>query len=224
MTPPRTARRCPSFIRIAAPNGDVAQLEVKKWVGNGAPQYPQGFQQDFNTHYVDPQEGYKRITDLAALNPDIAEVTDLPNKTPGYQRKAQTVVGISTLYAGTTTAPSATEQARAVVVTSKAWGHEGGNDVAIRLVNPGAGDEPMFVGVNGSMIRVNLATDASGAITSTAKDVVDAINANAAAAALVTAEHVPHQRGRRRRRRADHRPSSTTTSTRPRPTRAARRR
>ena len=48
----------PAFIRIAAPNGDVAELAVKKWVGNGAPQYAAGFQQDFNTHYVDPQEGY----------------------------------------------------------------------------------------------------------------------------------------------------------------------
>ena len=85
----------PSFIRIAAPNGDVAQMDVKKWVGNGAPQYAQGFQQDFNTHYVDPQEGYKRITDLAALNPDIAQIYDLPNKTPGYQRLAQTVVGMT---------------------------------------------------------------------------------------------------------------------------------
>src|SRR3954453_9504360 len=33
----------PSFIRIAAPNGDVAQLAVKKWVGNGAPQYAASF-------------------------------------------------------------------------------------------------------------------------------------------------------------------------------------
>ena len=55
----------PAFIRIAAPNGDVAQLEVKKWVGNGAPQYAAGFQQDFITHYVDPQEGYAKITSLA---------------------------------------------------------------------------------------------------------------------------------------------------------------
>ena len=71
-------------------------MDVKKWVGNGAPQYAQGFQQDFNTHYVDPQEGYKRITDLAALNPDIAQIYDLPNKTAGYQRLAQTVVGMTT--------------------------------------------------------------------------------------------------------------------------------
>src|SRR4051794_20146739 len=166
----------PAFIRIAAPNGDVAQLDVKKWVGNGAPQYPQGFQQDFNTHYVDPQEGYRRITDLAALNQDIAQVYELPNKTPGYQRKAQTVVGISTLYTGQTTTPSAAEQATAVVVTSNAWGHEGGNDINIRLVNPSGSDEPLQVGVNGMAIRVYLATDGTGAVTSTAADVVNAIN------------------------------------------------
>ena len=37
------------------------------------------------------------------------------------------------------------------------------------------------------MIRVNVATDAAGAVTSTAKQVVDAINADAGASALVTA-------------------------------------
>src|SRR4051794_9348490 len=122
----------PAFIRIAAPNGDVAQMDVKKWVGNGAPQYPQGFQQDFNTHYVDPQEGYQRITDLAALNQDIAQVYELPNKTPGYQRKAQTIVGIAALYTGAVsnqTGLSTDDQSRAVVLTSKAWGHEGGNNL-----------------------------------------------------------------------------------------------
>src|SRR4051794_13335062 len=178
----------PSFIRIAAPNGDVAQLDVKKWVGNGAPQYAQGFQQDFNTHYVDPQESYKLMSDLAAQYPNISQVYDLPNKTPGYQRHAQTVVGISTLYTGATTTPAAAEQAKAVVVTTKAWGQEhGGNDVNIRLVNPGSAGEPLLVSANGMAIRVNLATDANGVVTSTAKDVVDAINNNAGASALVTA-------------------------------------
>src|SRR4051794_18233455 len=121
----------PAFIRIAAPNGDVAQMDVKKWVGNGAPQYAQGFQKDFNTHYVDPQEGYKRITDLAALNPDIAQIYNLPNKTPGYQRLSQTVLGMTTAYTGSTTAPAAAEQAKAVVITSKKMGQDGGNDIAI---------------------------------------------------------------------------------------------
>ncbi len=179
----------PSFIRIAAPNGDVAQMDVKKWVGNGAPQYAAGFQQDFNTHYVDPQEGYKRITDLAALNPDIAQIYDLPNKTPGYQRLSQTVVGMSAAYTGSTSSPAAAEQAKAVVITSKTMGQNGGNSIAIRLVNPGAGEPDIFVSTNPTtkMIRVNLATDAAGAITSTAKQVVDAINADAGASALVTA-------------------------------------
>src|SRR3954453_10566958 len=193
----------PSFIRIAAPNGDVAQLDVKKWVGNGAPQYAQGFQRDFNTHYVDPQEGYKRITDLAALNPDIAQIEALPNKTAGYQRKSQAVLGLKTPYTNATGSigaipatgtanpdeTAAIRQGQAVVLTSNAWGQDGGNDIAVRLVTPGAGEPAIFVSVNTDtkMIRVNLATDANGAITSTAKQVVDAINANAQAAALVTA-------------------------------------
>ena len=90
----------PAFIRIAAPNGDIAELAVKEWVGNGAPQCAAGFLQDFNTHYVDPQEGYAKITSLATEFSNIAKVSDLPNKTPGYQRKAQTVLGIATPYSG----------------------------------------------------------------------------------------------------------------------------
>ena len=54
-------------------------------------------------------------------------------------------------------------------------------------MNPNANGEPLLVSANGMSIRVYLATDASGAITSTAKDVVDAINANSGASALVTA-------------------------------------
>ncbi|HET6549539.1 MAG TPA: hypothetical protein VFG79_13830, partial [Solirubrobacter sp.] len=177
----------PAYVQISAPNGDVATLATRKWVGNDPKTHPDGFLQDFNTHYVDPQEGYQRISDLAAEYPNIAEAVDLPNKTNGYQRKAQTIVGMSELYTGSTRTPEDDEQARAVVLTSNAWGQDGGNDIRVRLANPNANDEPLFVGVNGSMIRVYLATDASGAITSTAADVVDAINGNAAASALVTA-------------------------------------
>ena len=95
----------PAFVRIAAPNGDVAELAVKKWVGNGAPQYAAGFMQDFNTHYVDPQEGYAKITRARDEFSNIAKVSDLPNKTTGYQRKAQTVLGIATPYTGATSTP-----------------------------------------------------------------------------------------------------------------------
>ena len=176
----------PSFIRIAAPNGDVATLAVKKWVGNGAPQYAAGFQQDFNTHYVDPQEGYAKITSLANEFSNIAKVSDLPNKTPGYQRKSQTVLGITTPYTGSTSAPTAAEQVKAVVLTSLAWGQDGGNSLTAQIVNDGA-SKALSVSVAGNAITVHAATDAAGVVTSTAAQVVDAINANADAAKLVTA-------------------------------------
>ena len=177
----------PAFVRIAAPNGDVATLAVKKWVGNGAPQYAAGFQQDFITHYVDPQEGYAKITALAGEFSNIAKVSDLPNKTPGYQRKSQTVLGIATPYTGSTSTPATADQARAVVLTALAWGQEGGNDITAQIVNPGTDNAALGVSVSGKAITVNAATDATGAVTSTAAQVVDAINATPAAAALVTA-------------------------------------
>ena len=50
---------------------------------------------------------------------------------------------MTTAYTGSTSAPNVTtspEAARAVVITSKKMGQDGGNDIAIRLVNPGAGE------------------------------------------------------------------------------------
>jgi hypothetical protein len=176
----------PSFIRIAAPNGDVAELAVKKWVGNGAPQYAAGFQKDFITHYVDPQEGYAKITSLAGEFSNIAKVSDLPNKTPGYQRKSQTVLGIAAPYAGSTSTPAAADQARAVVLTSLAWGQDGGNNVTAQIVNDGP-STALNVTLSGTAITVDAATDAAGVVTSTAAQVVDAINATKGVAGLVTA-------------------------------------
>jgi hypothetical protein len=180
----------PAFVRIAAPDGDVAQLAVKKWVGNGAPPSAAGFQQDFTTHYVDPQEAYGKVTALATEFPNIAKVSELPYKTTGYQRKAQTVLGIATPYTGSTTAPNVTtspDAPRAVVLTSLAWGQDGGNTLSAQIVNPNAAGSPLRVSVAGIAITISAATDASGAVTSTAAQVVAAVNGNADAAKLVTA-------------------------------------
>ncbi|HEV3407460.1 MAG TPA: M14 family metallopeptidase [Gaiellaceae bacterium] len=75
----------------------------------------------------------------------------------------------------------------AVVVTSRAWGHEGGNNLAIELRDPAAANTPLSVVLAGNDIIVTLATDAGGAITSTALDVINAINANAQTSPLVVA-------------------------------------
>ncbi len=66
-----------------------------------------------------------------------------------------------------------------IVVESLAWGHEGGNDISVELVDPGAASQPLSVTVDGNAITVNLATNAGGARTSTAAHVVAAINAEA---------------------------------------------
>ena len=83
----------------------------------------------------------------------------------------------------------------AVVLTTQAWGHEGGNQVQAEFRNPGAADQPLSVTVTGNLIEVVLGTDSTGALNSTAKQVVDAINASPAASALVKATTFRGNRG-----------------------------
>jgi hypothetical protein len=67
-----------------------------------------------------------------------------------------------------------------VGVDSRAWGHEGGNDITVEVVDPGVADSPLTVQVSGNDITIRLATNSSGALTSTAAQVSAAINASAA--------------------------------------------
>jgi hypothetical protein len=61
-----------------------------------------------------------------------------------------------------------------------------GNAITIAYVDPEDNDAVLGVDVNGTAITVNLATGEAGAITSTAAQIKTAIEAEAAAAALVT--------------------------------------
>lgn len=158
-----TAR--PAYIRITSPSGDVALAKVTEWLPlpDDDPEGP-GYQKDFVTSYLTPTELYDRIHSLAADFPDLAEIVQLPYKTNGYRRKAQAVLGAS--------------PATRVAIDSRGWGHEGGNDISVTLADPGAADRPLSVTVAGNDITVSLATDASGAVTSTAAEVVAALNAH----------------------------------------------
>lgn len=60
-----------------------------------------------------------------------------------------------------------------------------GNDISIAYVDPGANSAALGIVVSGNAITVNLATDAGGAITSTASEVQSAIDADNDASALV---------------------------------------
>ncbi|MFV2020189.1 M14 family metallopeptidase [Micromonospora sp. LOL_023] len=156
----------PDRIQIVSPTGDVAQVQVKEWlpISDDAPEGP-GYQKDFVTSYLTPTELYARIKALADEFPHLAEVVELPYKTNGYRRKAQVVLGTATT--------------NRVAVDSHAWGHEGGNDLTVEVVDPGAADRSIEVTVAGPAIRVSLGTDGAGTPTSTAAQVAAAINANA---------------------------------------------
>ena len=73
-----------------------------------------------------------------------------------------------------------------VRVTADIGGEEG-NRITVALVDPQANSSALSINVVGQAITVSLATDAAGALTTTATQLVAALNAHADASALVTA-------------------------------------
>lgn len=73
-----------------------------------------------------------------------------------------------------------------VTVTAVTPGRAG-NAISVQLQKPSANDAALSVSVAGNAITVSLATGATGLVTSTAAQVIAAINGHAPAAALVTA-------------------------------------
>jgi len=72
----------------------------------------------------------------------------------------------------------------AVVFFSDAWDD---NAVQVEFLRPGAANSPLSIATTGKKITVNLASNASGGLSSTAAQVVAAINADPAASVLVDA-------------------------------------
>jgi hypothetical protein len=165
----------PEYIRITSPTGDVAVAKVNDWLPiDGDDEFKgDAYFEDFVTSYLTPSELYDRIHQLAADFPDLAEIVELPYQTNGYRRNAQALLG--------------TNNANRVGVDSRAWGHEGGNDLTIAAVDPGVADSSLSVDVDGNDITVNLGTDSSGVLSSTAAEAVAAINAEPDASDLVVA-------------------------------------
>jgi Zinc carboxypeptidase/Chitobiase/beta-hexosaminidase C-terminal domain len=160
----------PDMIRLTSSTGDVVDAKVTEWLPPD-PLPDKDRYEDFVDNYMDPTELYAKINALASEFPDLAEIRNLPYTTNGYRRQAQAIVG--------STSGSA-NQAAAFYVTSNAYGSEGGNDLMIETVDPGAPNSPLSVALMGNLVRVNLATDAGGALVSTANDVAAAINASGA--------------------------------------------
>ena len=174
----------PTKIRLGSSTGAMLEGDVTVWIGGGLPPHAPGYLSDFTTRYMDPTEVYQRFGDLADEFSNIAEMIPLPYATNGYQRRAQATMNGT---GGTGSTVPGSQASRTVVLTSRAWGHEGGNDITAEFVDPGAPDSPLSVAVMGNDISVSLATDSAGALTSTAAQVIAAINAHPGASALVVA-------------------------------------
>lgn len=187
-----TTTPVPAMVRVASSEGGVAEAPVNEWVGGGLPPLPPGYMKGFFTHYMDPVEIYQYINQLAADFPDLAEIVNLPHLTNGYQRKAMAVMAGTTAIGSN---PSSALRPGSVILFSRAWGHEGGNDVQAEFLNPGVPDSSLAISVSDSRITVNLGTDSTGALISTAAQVVEAINSDPAASALVEAYVYPSTGG-----------------------------
>ncbi|MBQ0902102.1 M14 family zinc carboxypeptidase [Micromonospora sp. U21] len=153
----------PNQIRVTSSTGGVVTGDVSDWLEDAPPPLTEnrGYKSDFVDGYRNPQQLYSRAKEIARQYPDIAEIVYLPNQTNGYQRKAQATIG-------------GTGQS-AVVVSSAAWGHEGGNDITVEFVDRPGADLPLSVEVAGKAVRVLLAKDASAGVASTATEVAAAL-------------------------------------------------
>ena len=90
-----TSRRSASPPRRppAAPSASVETYTVTEWLGKDLPPHVAGFKnQPFFTHYMDPTENRADLDALAAANPDLMSVVNMPEKTSGYQRKSQAIM------------------------------------------------------------------------------------------------------------------------------------
>ncbi len=181
----------PTKIRLGSSTGASLEGNVSTWLGGGIPPAVPGYLSDFTTRYMDPTEVRNRILELADDYSNLAEIVQLPFKTNGYQRKAQAIMAGSTTPGGTPTAPGSSppgsQTGATVVLTARAWGHEGGNLITAEFLNPGAANAPLMVGMIGNDLSVSLATDAAGALSSTAAQVIAAINAHVGANAKLVA-------------------------------------
>ena len=170
-----------------------------------------GFQHDFFTRYQTPEDGTAMIQALHAQYPNITQLIPATYKTNGYRRNAMASMGCTAPTSGGNTGlpgtPGASPagfatpatctgtavQNAAVVLNTWKYGEDtndptqNGNQVTMQFVNPGAPSSPLSVSVSGLAITVSLATDGTGALTSTAAQVVAALNADPSASAILWA-------------------------------------
>ena len=145
------------------------------------PAYAPGFKTVSSRTTTSAYEAYQKMRDLAARVPEHlpgdqaagaddglpaqgADDARLQRHDPVRDVRRQQPAGRRRVAPATATQPST------VVLTSKTFGHLGGNSLAAQIVAPAAGanNQALSVALAGNKININPATDATGAVTSTA--------------------------------------------------------
>ncbi|MFA1819530.1 M14 family metallopeptidase [Virgibacillus oceani] len=151
----------PENVTITSSQQGSVETGLTEWLSDGTP-IDDDYLKDFITHYMEPMEIEERIIGLAEEFPELAEIVELPYETNGYRRHAQATIG-ETVDA-------------AFVITSEAWGHEGGNDISINIDIPEEENADLGINVDGDEITVTLGTDDAAQPNSTANDVIGVLN------------------------------------------------
>ena len=152
----------PVSMTATSSEGGTDSSEPAPWPGAELPPLPDGYQQNFIDRYMTPAEIDERIDRLATQYPDLVEVVELPNESRGYRRPAMALLG--------------DPATAALAVESVAYGTDGMNGVRVVVVDPGAADQELTANYEARVLTVSLATDAAGAVTSTAGEVAAYLN------------------------------------------------
>jgi hypothetical protein len=164
----------PEKLTITSDDGTEMVTTTTPWAEYDDIGYPEGFEWGFvTTGYPDAVDSTERIETLAAEFPDLAEIIELPYESHGYRRPAMLLYGTTT--------------GNAVNVESVVDGHEGGNELTFEIVHEPTPGRSLEVSRDDNDITVTVATDATGAPTSTAAQVVQAIDSASATEGVVTA-------------------------------------
>jgi hypothetical protein len=141
-----------SFTATSSLGGSTHATPVA-WPGVQPPPTPAGYQQDFISQYMTPEDVAARIQRLAHQYPSLVDVINLPNKTQGYRRTAVTYLG--------------NPAKAAVIVESVQFGDQGWNGVQVRSVKPAARNHPLSASYANRVLTISLATGSNGQLTST---------------------------------------------------------
>jgi hypothetical protein len=165
--------------------GDTARIfaDADKYQGNGV-----------DTAYIDGQKVFAdlyypgdRVQALLAAGENAAADDKLASAGDGTLRVALAAVA-ATLGTGVEASNNA------ITFTANKAG-TAGNDIKVALIDPAGNSQSLSVTVEGTYIKVSLATDGAGAITSTPATIIAAIAASPAAATLVTADDTGESTG-----------------------------